>query len=177
MIEWLVFLLSISATAPIRVALRVDISKVPTFEAILYIYGFRVQIDGRVDRWRSLTLRRNGGKTELQTQLKWLTGFAAQLFRTAQWAQAEIHGRVGTGDACSTALASACLSEALKAVSASVGAKVRVDPEFSCPFFALKASCILSFRGGDIILAGIRAFAGSLPTKKKAGSADGTASH
>ncbi len=177
MLEWLLLLLSISATAPVRVALRVDISRAPTFEAVLYVYNFRVQIDGRIDRWRSLTLRRSGGKAELKTQLKWLTGFAAQLFRAAQWTRVEIRGRVGTGDACSTALVAGGLSEALKALGACVGAKVRVDPEFSREFFAMKASCILSFRGGDIILAGMRAFISSMPTKKKAGSADGTASH
>ncbi len=177
MLQWLVLLASITATAPIRVALRVDINHTPTFEAVIYLYNLRLQLDGRIAPGGTLELRRSGGKNELRTPLKQLWRFAVHLARAAEWVRAEFNGRIGTGDACNTALTVGALSTALRMVGARVGAKVNITPEFERPFFAMNARCILFFRGGDIILAGMRAFTGQAPTKKKAGSQDGTASH
>ncbi len=177
MLEWILLAAAVAATAPLRLSIRVDINRKPTFEAVLHIYGLRLQFDGLLTDKGKLSMRRAGGKNEMQLPFRQLFSFWYHLFLCAQWTHAEFTGRIGTGDACTTALASAALGAALRAMGSSVRATVDVKPDFTKTFFALSARCILSFRGGDIIRAGAKVFTNAPPMKMKAGKADGAATH
>jgi len=177
LLEWLVLVSALIATVPVRVSLRVDISRESTFQVLLHVYGFRMQFNGLIDKRGEISVHREGGTGELRVPLRGALSLGKHLLKNAQFVHTEAECAVGTGDACLTALATAALSVALRALGAGFGLRVKVKPEFNRTFFALKARCILCFRGGDIILAGIKAFSGPRPMKRKAGSANGTASH
>ena len=115
---WVLLCAAVVATLPLRLFLRADINREPTFEIVIYLYGFRMQFEGLLERDASLS-----------------------------------------------------------ALGARYGMKLRVYADFRRACFALRARCILSFRGGDIIRAGVLALLEGAPSAKREGHAHGTASH
>lgn len=172
LLEWVLLSAAILATAPLKLAIRADINREPTFEVMLRVYGFRMRFYGLVGAKGEITIRRKDGQSLGQLPLKRLFFFWYYLFVGAQWSRAEANCRVGTGDALTTALAAGAISALLHTAGAGIGLRVRVWPEFSGAFFALSLRCILSFRGGDIIRAGVKALARDGP-KVREKSADG----
>ena len=76
--------------------------------------------------------------------------------RAARDCSVEAFARVGTGDACSSALAAggvkAALFSGIAALGAVKAARVCVAPDFRERVFALSLRCIFSVNAGDIIL-------------------------
>ncbi len=177
MLEWLLFAAAVLATAPVRLSVRADLNIAPTFQIVVTVYGVRQAFEGALSERGRIALRREGGKEEFQAPVRVLSYFFFQLYRSAVKPRAEVLCRVGADDAMATALAAAGLSALLKAVCAPLNARVDVRPEFSRPFFALKARCILCFRAGDIMVAVARTLAGGRAKNRKAGTAHGSASN
>ncbi|MBR5225463.1 MAG: DUF2953 domain-containing protein [Clostridia bacterium] len=80
--------------------------------------------------------------------------------RAARGCSVEVFARVGTGDACSSALAAGGVKAALFSGIAALGevraARVCVAPDFSQRVFALSLRCIFSVNAGDTILSLVR---------------------
>lgn len=171
MFEWLLLSTAVLLTVPLRLALRLDIQQGLTYQIIVYVYGFRMEFEGRAEHFPSLFGRKQ--KIPFKTLLRFIKRFC----KGAYWSVAEVNCTVGTGDACTTALAAGGISGMLRALGAGIGASVYVKPEFNRSYFALTGRCILSFRAGDIMFAAITTLLGQLPMKKKAGNANGTSSH
>ena len=174
---WVLLCAAVVATLPLRLFLRADINREPTFEIVIYLYGFRMQFEGLLERDASLSVRRGGGKNGVRRPLRALGRFFLRLLEVSSPARLEATCRLGTGDAFGTALAAAGLHAGLSALGARCGMKLRVYADFRRACFALRARCILSFRGGDIIRAGVLALLEGAPSAKREGHAHGTASH
>ncbi len=177
MLEWLLLTAAVTLTAPLKLSVRADIGKESTFEVIVWLYGMPVRFVGLISAMGVFSLRHEKGKREATFQIGQILSFYVHLFRAAEWSQAELRCRIGTGDAFESAMLAGGLSILLQAAGAPIHAHVDVRPEFTKAFFALSARCILSFRGGDIIRAGVRAFKDRAPMKKKAGLEDGKAAN
>lgn len=177
MLEWILLSIAVMATMPLRLSVRLDINKEPTFEVVLYVYGLRIQFDGPINEKIRLILRWDEKKGKLKLPLKAIVSFCNHLFQGANFTYVSADCTVGTGDAYTTALVSGGLLAVLRMAGSAARAKVTVRPNFQQRMFVLSVRCILSLRGGDIIHAGIRAFMDRLPTMMKAGTAHGEETH
>jgi hypothetical protein len=177
LLQWLLLTAAVLVTVPLRLSLRIDIGVHPTFEVVLYVYGLRLQWDGRMNERGRLSLYQKQGERPLSLPFRRIVLLWYRLFHSAQFSSLEARCRLGTGDAASTALATGLVTAALRAVGSPFGAHVDVQPEYNRLFFALSLRCILSFRGGDIMVAGARAWLDKRPMMKKAVHASGEASH
>lgn len=182
MLSWLLLITSVLATAPIKLFLRADLNKHPTFIVIAHVYGFRMQFDGEISAGGRISLRGAGGKGAFAAPLRVLFSYARRFISRVEWLALSVDACIGTGDACTTALATGAMLALLQAGLKRFGGRVRVKPSFEQVFFAAQVRCILFFRVGDIMLAGISALArymgrGAMPMKRKEGNAHGKASH
>ena len=67
---WVLLCAAVVATLPLRLFLRADINREPTFEIVIYLYGFRMQFEGLLERDASLSVRRGGGKNGVRLPLR-----------------------------------------------------------------------------------------------------------
>lgn len=104
---WVLLCAAVVATLPLRLFLRADINREPTFEIVIYLYGFRMQFEGLLERDASLSVRRGGGKNGVRLPLRALGRFFLRLLEVSSPARLEATCRLGTGDAFGTALAAA----------------------------------------------------------------------
>ena len=171
--QWLMLAAATLYTAPVRLSLRVDIGEKPSFAMVAYVYNLRFSLNGPI----TLDVGILAAQGPINLSPKEIFLFFYHLFMGAVWSEASVSCCVGTGDACTTALATGLAAGMLRMAGAPMGMRVTVRPEFGRPFFALSLRCILFFRGGDIILAGMKALAGRRPMKRKVEMANGEASH
>ena len=80
---WVLLCAAVVATLPLRLFLRADINREPTFEIVIYLYGFRMQFEGLLERDASLSVRRGGGKNGVRLPLRALGRFFLRLLEVS----------------------------------------------------------------------------------------------
>lgn len=177
MLQWALLVVAVAWTAPLRVILRADIGKKTNLVAHVFLYGFRMRFDGMIGPGGSVALHRENGEGEIKAPVRKVLQFARRFLRGVDVRSLSVDCCIGTGDACSTALLSSALSAFFLFLRARFGARVRVRTEYTRAFVAINVRCILFFRVGDIMLAGLRSLASKPLDEKKEGNANGSASH
>lgn len=174
----LALIAAVAATAPIRIFLRLDVNERPTFRAVVFLYGFRMNLDGRIGKGGAISLWPDGdANAEVSAPLASIWPFAQHMLRRVELRGVSVRCKLGTGDACSTALYTSLLSTVLRSVGARFGARVSVEPRYGDAYFALTMRCILHLRAGDIMIAGMAALRRRMSMMRKEGNANGSASH
>lgn len=164
MLSWTALAAAILITVPVRVVLHVNVGSKMTFEMVIYIYAMRIQLDGLIDQHGYASFHLVDREKHVLS-ISRIASFARNLLRNAISRRIDIMCHIGTGDACTTALAAGGLLGVLRALSTRWNAVIFVQPYFDRVIFKMSGRCILCFRGGDIILAGMKAFNGQLPKK------------
>lgn len=165
MFSWTVFTVAILLTAPVRVELLVDASPKVTFHVVIYLYTIPIRLEGLIDKHGNTFFQHNHHQ-KMKLPLRQAASFASNLLKNAISKRIIVEGQIGTGDAHSTAMVIGGLRCVLGAFLSRWNTQIIIKPAFSKPIFKMRGHCILSFRGGDIILAGIKAFNDQLSFRK-----------
>ena len=139
------------ASLPVKIFLRADLNRAPSYAAEICVYGFCLRFGGLI-RIR----RKSGAKKLNRTARRFALAFAKEMLRLPG-VRTGFAGRVGTGDAAFTALCAGSLQTLLSLPNALCPTRAFIAPDFNANCFALTGRCILPLRGGDIIRAGMRA--------------------
>jgi len=176
LLRWLALIVAVLGTVPVRLAIRLDVNQRPTFQFVVYVYSVRLQFNGLIGQGGNILMQRGGGDRGVTVPVRALWHFSRHFIRGAELLALSADCRVGTGDAFSTALLSSALSTLGRAYAGRTGARIDVRPAYGKAFFAARLRCILFFRIGDIILAGVMAGYNHRLKKRKEGDANGAAS-
>lgn len=177
MLSWIALAASILVTLPIRIELSADIGEKSSFHAFIFIYGFRLQYEGRIDKLGSAFFRGGSNKLLEKIQIFKIFTLLKNMVTHAISKRLYVSCRIGTGDAFSTVMATGLARSLCGAVFRQWAYAVDIQPSFQQPCFILHAHCILCYRGGDIILAGIQALNAHMPTILKGWNIHGQATN
>lgn len=166
LLSWAAFTIAILLTAPIQIILHVDANPKVTFKIVISIYAINIHLDGHIKKYSNFTLQRND-QQKIMLTFRQAVSFSNKLLERAISKRIDITGQIGTGDAYSTVMIVGGLRFLLCALFRSFHSQIVVNPAFNQPILKMHGRCILCFRGGDIILAGIKAL-GIQPLSRKA---------
>lgn len=151
---WAILSVAVLYTLPVRVYARAQAGRGGIlYRLVIGLYGLDFVFSGKLH-----------GKSGRGSSI---FGWIRRLYDLAPVRAFDFRARVGMEDACLTALAAALLGAGFCALP--LPARVRVEPVFHRRTFMLSARCILCFRLGDIMRAGILVLAEKRRVKQQDG--------
>ena len=163
LLPWTVLIAAVLATVPVKLDIQVNAASSVSYQCEITLYAFKLRFGGPVNKRFLLSLR----KAEASSSLSQLFTFVKSVYTRAISRRVAFFCLIGTGDACRTAIVAGGVESLLCLIFARAKAKIRVAPDFRRAVFQARGRCILCFRGGDIIVAGMRAFHGRLSGAEK----------
>ena len=158
LLSWTVLGIAILVTAPVKLDIRIIAAPALSFQCEISLYFFTMRFGGLING-RFIASIRNSNSPLSFSQM---ASFFKSLYDHAASRRVEISCLIGTGDACHTGIVVGGILSVIRCFTFS-SAKISVTPDFQNAAFRASARCILCFRGGDIMVAGMRAVGGQLP--------------
>lgn len=173
MLSWTVLIAAVLATMPVKLSIFLYTAPSLSFQCEISLYYFKIRFNGPID-WRLIAPFQTG---ESKLPLSRVISFIQALLRNAVSRQFAFNCVIGTGDACGTAIVVGGLCGLVRHIFRFGQARWSIQPDFKNAIFQASGYCILCFRGGDIMIAGMQAFGGQLPKMLKGWNQNGKAKH